>query len=305
MIYERFLSGLRLFITSPGGPRQRRTTANRAVAPLLWGSIFGFLLVGTMVNPAAHAASRIKDIANFEGIRDNLLVGYGLVVGLNGTGDSLTNAVFTKQSLVGMLERLGVNTRDESITTENVAAVMVSATLPSFSRQGTRIDVSVSAMGDADSLQGGTLLVTPLIGADGEVYAVGQGQVAIGGFSASGNAGTVTKGVPTNGRIANGAIVERELNFQMASLESVQITLRNPDLTTVRRVANRINTHLRSSAAIAADPGTVNVKIPKDYPGGVVSLLTNTVNSPVMLPAPVPGPARSISLGISANTVGV
>src|SRR5690554_6662633 len=151
----------------------------------------------------ASAASRIKDIADFEGVRDNQLIGYGLVVGLQGTGDSLRNAPFTRQSLQAMLERLGVNTRGVDLNTDNVAAVMVTANLPPFSTQGTRIDVSVSALGDAESLQGGTLLVTPLLGADGEVYAIAQGPVAIGGFSAQGEAASVVRGVPTSGRISS------------------------------------------------------------------------------------------------------
>jgi flagellar P-ring protein FlgI len=140
----------------------------------------------------SEAFTRIKDVASFEGVRDNQLVGYGLVVGLNGTGDSLNKAVFTRESMISMLERLGVTARDKALQTKNVAAVMVTATLPPFARPGTRIDVNVSAVGDASSLQGGTLIVTPLRGADGEVYAVGQGSVAIGGFTASGQAGSVT-----------------------------------------------------------------------------------------------------------------
>src|SRR5579863_9899679 len=167
---------------------------------------------------AAGAASRIKDIADFEGIRDNMLVGYGLVVGLNGTGDTLNQAIFTRESLIGMLERLGVNARDNSLRTANVAAVMVTSTLPAFARQGARIDVQVSALGNAKSLLGGTLLVTPLLGADGEVYSVAQGTVSAGGFVAKGQGTTVTKGVPTAGRIPTGAIVEREVGFELAKL---------------------------------------------------------------------------------------
>src|SRR5260370_2162626 len=148
---------------------------------------------------AAHAVSRIKDIAEFEGVRDNMLVGYGLAVGLNGTGDTLNNAIFTRESLIGMLERLGVNARDSSLRTKNVAAVMVTATLPAFARQGGHIDVTVSALGDAKSLLGGTLLVTPMLGADGEVYAVAQGTVATGSVSAQGQATSVTQGQPTPG----------------------------------------------------------------------------------------------------------
>jgi flagellar P-ring protein precursor FlgI len=197
------------------------------------------------------------------------------VVGLNGTGDSLTNSGFTKQSLIGMLERLGVNTRDDVLKTANVAAVMVTSTLPPFSRQGTRIDVSVAALGDAKSLLGGTLLVTPMIGADGEVYAVAQGPVAIGGFSAQGAAASVTKGVPTSGRIANGAIVEREIDFRMANLRNVRVSLRNPDLTTARRIANAINRLMNQPAATAVDPATVALQVPETYPGGAVALLTD------------------------------
>jgi len=219
---------------------------------------------------------RIKDITDFQGVRDNLLVGYGLVVGLDGTGDSLTNAIFTKQSLIGMLERLGVNVRGESIKTDNVAAVMVTGTLPAFARHGGRIDVTVSALGDAESLLGGTLLVTPMIGADGEIYAVAQGQVATGGFSASGGSGSsVTKGVPTNGRIANGAIVERSVDFNFGSLKSINISLRNPDFTTSRRIAQAINGHLNTPAAKSLDPSTVRLRVPDAYTANIVALITD------------------------------
>jgi len=258
-----------LFSRHPRGADRRR------VAPLLWRCVLAALLATLAFGPQAQAASRIKDIADFEGVRDNMLVGYGLVVGLNGTGDDLTNSAFTKQSLIGMLERLGINTRDDTLKTKNVAAVMVTATLPSFSRQGTRVDVSVAALGDAGSLLGGTLLVTPMIGADGEVYAVAQGQVAVGGFSTQGAAASVTKNVPTSGRIANGAIIERELDFDMRGMQNVRISLRNPDLTTARRVGNAINRLLNQPAAVAIDPGTVQLTVPSAYPGGVVALLTD------------------------------
>src|SRR5690242_6192589 len=171
------------------------------------------LAVATLIAPVAPAqaaTARIKDIVNIEGVRDNQLVGYGLVVGLNGTGDSLNNAPFTKQSLQAMLERLGVNTRGENMRTGNVAAVMVTANLPAFSTQGSRLDVSVASLGDASSLQGGTLLVTPLLGADGEVYAIAQGSVTINGFQVKGDAATVVSGVPTTGRISSGGLIERE-----------------------------------------------------------------------------------------------
>ena len=224
---------------------------------------------------AAGAVSRIKDITTFEGVRSNMLVGYGLIVGLNGTGDSLSNSPFTKQSLIGMLERLGVNVRDDSMKTDNVAAVMVTATLPPFARHGTQIDVTVSALGDAKSLLGGTLLVTPLLGADGEVYAVAQGNPAVGGFSASGKGTTVTKGVPTSARIPNGAIVEREVGFEMVNMKRVKLSLRNPDFTTARRIAQAINAFLGIPSAKALDPGTVMLVGPASYEGNLVALLTD------------------------------
>jgi len=252
-----------------------RPVARPMAAPLLWGSMLAALFIGITVERPAFASSRIKDIIDFEGVRDNMLVGYGIVVGLNGTGDDLTNSPFTSRSLVGMLERMGINTRDVQLKTKNVAAVMVTATLPSFARQGTRIDVTASALGDSESLLGGTLLVTPMVGADGEVYAVAQGQLAIGGFSAAGKAASVTKNVPTNGRIVNGAIVEREVNFDMGTLSKVRLSLRNPDLTTARRLANEVNRFLKTPAATINDPGTVTLQVPPQYPGGVVALLTD------------------------------
>ena len=218
------------------------------------------LLAPGLIAPAA-ATSRIKDIADFEGVRENQLVGYGIVVGLNGTGDDLESAVFTRESLIGMLERLGVNARDEDLETENVAAVMVTASLPPFARQGAEIDVTISALGDASSLQGGTLLVTPMVGADGEVYAVAQGQITIGGFSATGAAESVLRGVPTSGRIARGAIVEREVPFDLAALPTVNIALRNPDFTTARRIAEAVNTQLGGDVAYAQDSGTVVLNV--------------------------------------------
>ncbi len=225
--------------------------------------------------PPATALSRIKDIADFEGVRDNLLVGYGLVVGLSGTGDSLNNSIFTRESLIGMLERMGVNARDSSLRTANVAAVMVTATLPPFARQGSRVDVMVSALGDSKSLLGGTLLVTPLLGADGEVYAVAQGTVATGGVSARGQAGTVTKGVPTAGRVSAGAIVEREVGFELSKMHNISLMLRNPDFTTARRVAEVINSYLHNQTAQPIDPSTVTVTLPNDFKGNLVSMITD------------------------------
>ena len=236
---------------------------------------FTALILSFTTSSSTDASSRIKDIVQFEGVRDNLLVGYGLVVGLGNTGDTLATGHFTKQSLQAMLNRLGVKPTDEGLDSKNVAAVMVTATLPAFSRLGGRIDVTVSALGDSKSLLGGTLLVTPLLGADGEVYAVSQGQLAVGGFASVGDAETIVKGVPTSGRIANGAIVERELGFDLSSLKSVKLTLRNPDFTTARRIAQAVNAFLGTTAAASTDPSTVEVNVPVKYKQNVVNLLTD------------------------------
>lgn len=237
--------------------------------------------------PPAWAGPRIKDIADFEGVRENQLVGYGLVVGLAGTGDSLRNSPFTRQSLAAMLERLGVNASEGNLNTRNVAAVMVTANLPPFSSQGSRIDVTVSALGDARSLAGGQLLVTPLMGADQQVYVVAQGPLAIGGFAASGQTGTsVTRGVPTAGRIASGALVEREIHFDIAAQQELRLALRNPDFTTARRIADSINTTLGVEAAWAANPGSIVLRRPASYAGDMVSLVGRIENLEVEVDTP-------------------
>ena len=236
------------------------------------------LIATTLWVPAApaHAATaRIKDIVSIEGVRDNQLVGYGLVVGLNGTGDSLNNSPFTKQSLQAMLERLGVNTRGENMRTGNVAAVMVTANLPAFSTQGSRLDVSVASLGDASSLQGGTLLVTPLLGADGEVYAIAQGSVTINGFKASGDAATVISGVPTTGRISSGGLIEREIGFTLGAQRSLRLALKNPDFTTSRRVALSINDFIGTPCAVPEDQATVRITLPQNFNGNIVDLITD------------------------------
>lgn len=230
---------------------------------------------------AAPAQTRIKDLVTFDGARRNQLIGYGLVVGLNGTGDRLINTPFTEQSLQGLLERLGINSRDAILRTRNVAAVMVTAALPPFPRQGSTFDVTVSAMGDATSLLGGTLLVTPLLAADGEAYAVAQGSVTVSGFSAQGAAASVTKGVPTAGRIANGAIVERELKFQLDQMANVRMALRNPDFTTATRVADAVDRKLGSGSARVLDLSTVDVRIPPAFAGSVARLIGTLEQLPV------------------------
>jgi flagellar P-ring protein precursor FlgI len=239
-----------------------------------WTRVLCAALVTVLTPLGAGATSRIKDLANVEGVRQNQLIGYGLVVGLNGTGDTLNNIPFTRQSLQAMLERLGVNIRGQTLRTGNVAAVMVTANLPAFSTQGSRIDVTVSALGDAKSLQGGTLLVTPLLGADGNVYAVGQGSVAIAGFQAEGDAAKIVRGVPTVGRIANGAIIEREIDFALNRLLQLRLALRNADFTTAKRIAAAVNDFIGSPTAEPLDPSTVQITVPAKYHGNVISLLT-------------------------------
>ncbi|MFY0597972.1 MAG: flagellar basal body P-ring protein FlgI [Cognatishimia sp.] len=238
---------------------QYQTLSKRLRAATLY--LLTLICVVVWVNDA-RADVRIKDIASFEGVRENHLIGYGLVVGLLGTGDKLANSPFTRESMRGMLERLGVANIDANLLkTKNTAAVMVTAKLPPFGRRGAPIDVTVSSLGDASSLRGGTLLVTPLAGADGEVYAVAQGAVAVSGFRAEGNAATITEGVPTIARIDNGAIIEREVPFSLRELESFRVALRTPDFTTATRVRDVVNMELGAQFAEVLDPGTIEIQI--------------------------------------------
>jgi flagellar P-ring protein precursor FlgI len=210
---------------------------------------------------AAASPVRIKDLVEFDGVRGNDLVGYGLVVGLNGTGDGLRNAPFTEEIMANILERLGVNVAGEQFRPRNVAAVFVTAELPPFARAGSRIDVTVSAIGDADSLLGGTLVMTPLNAADGAIYAVAQGTVIAGGASAEGDAAEVVQGVPTSGSIPSGARVEREVPFDFASLETLRLALREPDFTTAARIETAINRDFGRDVAVMLDAGTVRLDI--------------------------------------------
>ena len=251
-------------------PGRLRTGAR--LAALVLGAL---MIVQLLPLGAASAASRIKDITDFEGVRDNQLIGYGLVVGINRTGDKLSNSPFTQQSIVGMLERLGVNINGLTLNTTNIAAVLVTATLPAFVRHGSRIDVTVSALGDTSSLLGGTLIATPLMAADGNVYAVAQGQLAVGGFSAEGADGSkISKGVPTSARIAGGAIIEREVGFELNNITELNIALRNPDFTTSMRIAQAINAGLGENIAKAMDSGTVKLVVPERYSDDIAALLT-------------------------------
>jgi len=243
-----------------------------------------------MTAPAleVQAASRIKDIVDVEGVRKNQLIGYGIVVGLNGTGDTVRNSPMLKQSLEGMMERMGVNIRDANLNTKNAAAVMITAELPPFAAPGSRIDVTVSAMGDAKSLLGGTLLVTPLLGADGEAYAVAQGTVQTGAVSAGGASGSsIVKGVPTAGRIASGGVIERELGFQMDAMPTVRLTLKNPDFTTAQRIAGAINTQYPGSA-YAENPTIVAIRAPAN------TSMSGFVSQIEALPVEVDTPARVV-----------
>ncbi|MDQ0463846.1 flagellar P-ring protein precursor FlgI [Caulobacter ginsengisoli] len=245
---------------------------------------FAIILAGLFAAQPACAASRIKDIVEFEGVRDNVLVGYGLVVGLNGTGDNLRNSPMTKQSQETMLERLGMNVRDANLNTKNVAAVMVTAKLPAFAAAGSPIDVTVSSMGDAKSLQGGTLLVTPLFASTGDAYAVAQGSVQTGSVSASGASGSsVSKGVPTAGRIAGGALIEKETGFQLASMGVMRMTLRNPDFTTAQRIAQAVNARF-PGCAVAENPTIISIRPP---PGmDMVSFVTQVETLEVQTDTP-------------------
>ena len=219
-------------------------------------------LAATLCVTSAEAGSRIKDIVDVEGVRGNQLIGYGIVVGLNGTGDTVRNSPMLKQSMESMMERMGVNVRDADLNTKNAAAVMVTAELPPFAASGSRLDVTVSAMGDSKSLLGGTLLVTPLLGADGEAYAVAQGTVQTGSVSASGASGSsITKGVPTAGRIASGGTIERETAFNFNSQPVLRLTLHNPDFTTSKRIADAIDRQYPGTA-IAENPTIVAIKPP-------------------------------------------
>lgn len=250
----------------------RRDTSGRRFP--LWQMVIGVMMWVLLAHSAQ--AARIKDIVAFEGVRDNVLMGYGLVVGLNGTGDKLKNNKFTQESLVSFLERQGVNTRGTELKSKNVAAVTVTARLPAFGRTGSNMDVNISAMGDANSLLGGTLLATALYGADGNVYAVSQGPITIGGFQASGSSGTtVTKGVPTNGFIANGAIIEREIEFDLNQMNTMRLALRNPDMSTAHSVAEAINRQIGPGTAKVEDPGTVMMSVPPTYKGDVAGLMAD------------------------------
>lgn len=221
------------------------------------------LLALLLSHPVAAEMVRLKDLVEVDGVRGNDLVGYGLIVGLNGTGDGLRNAPFTEEIMANMLERLGANVSGEDFRPKNVAAVFVTATLPPFAGAGSRIDVTVSAIGDATSLLGGTLVMTPLNGADGQVYAVAQGTIIAGGVSAEGDAARVVQGVPTAGTIPAGARIEREVPFDFSAVTSLRLALRTPDFTTAARVEQAVNTFFNARVATMIDAGTIALDLPR------------------------------------------
>ncbi len=222
--------------------------------------VFVFLLL-ICPSLACAGAIRLKDLVDFDGVRGNDLVGYGLVVGLNGTGDGLRNSPFTEEIMSSILERLGVNVNGEDFRPKNVAAVLVTATLPPFARVGGQIDVTVSAIGDSKGLLGGTLVMTPLNAADGQIYAVAQGTVLAGGAAAEGDAAAVVRGVPTSGVIPSGARIEREIDFELSALTQMRLALREPDFTTAGRIENAINSEFNRAVAVMRDSGTVELNI--------------------------------------------
>src|SRR5262245_20483303 len=241
-----------------------------------------------MAAPPALAGARIKDIVSVQGVRANQLVGYGLVIGLNGTGDTLRNSPFTEQSLQSMLDRMGVNVRNIKARTRNIAAVIVTAELPAFIGKGARIDVTVSSLGDASSLAGGSLVLTPLMGANNQVYAVAQGPLAVTGFAQQGKAETLTQGVPTTGRIPNGALVEREGPGRFADEKVLVLELRNPDFNTAVSVADAINTytHERFGIKVAREDDLRTVTVQRPFYVGAARFMAEIGDLPVQADVP-------------------
>jgi len=248
---------------------RRRTDQNRIARALRALTLLAFAAV--FVSSSADAA-RLKDMASVKGVRSNQIIGYGLVVGLRGTGDK-AGARFTTQSLRSLLSKMGIALDPNAIRVANVAAVMVTADLPPFARTGAEIDAVVSSIGDAQSLEGGMLLMTPLLGNDGEIYAIAQGAVAVGGFSVQGGGAAVSQNHPTVGTLVGGATVEREVPYSLVGREQFEISLHNPDFTTARRTASRINEAFGTQVAAARDSGTLDLKIPDRFRNDVVGFL--------------------------------
>lgn len=252
-----------------------------------WSLMVGAALMAALAPASlwANPVTRIKDVVDVQNVRTNQLVGYGLVVGLQSTGDRIRNIPFTEETLQAMLERMGVNIRGTQMLTQNVAAVSVTATMPPFARAGSTIDVQVSAMGDATSLQGGTLLVSSLRALDGEIYAVAQGPVAVSGIKAQGAAARLSRGVTTSGRIAGGAIIEREVDFALKSAPSLKLALKNPDFTTAGRIAAAINAEFAGTADVL-DSATVEIRPAGTFTGSIIDLVTRVESLTVQVAQP-------------------
>jgi flagellar P-ring protein precursor FlgI len=237
-----------------------------------------FALLFNLPCPPQVEAVRLKDIASIQGVRDNQLVGYGLVVGLNGTGDG-NNAAFTTQALANMLKNVGMPVNETDIKVSNVAGVMITATLPPFVKAGQTIDITLSSLGDASSLQGGTLINTPLKGLDDNVYAIAQGAVSIGGFAVTGGQGNRGQNYHmTVARIPNGATIEREVSVSFADKESIILSLKSPDFTTISRMVTAIDNHLGGSYTTAVDGATVKIGIPENYKQKEIIFLADIEN---------------------------
>ena len=258
--------------------------------------LLAFFLLGSAVAAAAPAGARIKDVAKVQGVRSNQLVGYGLVVGLAGTGDS-TKSKFTIQSVTNMLKAFGVTVNAAQIQPKNVAAVMVTAQLPAFSKPGDVIDITISSLGDAKTLQGGTLLQAPLRAANGAVYAVGQGPLSIGGFSSGSGGNSQQKNFPTVGTIPGGAIVERDVPVQFSSDGTVTLTLSQPDFTTANRITNAVDSRF-GPIAVARDPGAVVITVPPEYSSNVVGFIASLEELPI-----TPDAAAKIVINERTGTV--
>lgn len=252
-----------------------------------WSQIIAIALltVISLVPPPASGQARIRDIVDVEGVRQNDLIGYGIVVGLNGTGDSVRNSPFTEDTLTDMLERLGVNVQGEDIKPNNVAAVLVTSTLPSFAREGSTIDISVASIGDAKSLEGGTLILTPLKGANNEVYAVAQGSVIVSGIDVQAAGARETRGTPTTGAIPDGARVEQEIAYDFNKRSSILLALRTPDFTTAARLEDTINGALGMPVAMMRDPGTIDLDL-RALGTSPARVLASIENLPIQVAAP-------------------
>lgn len=240
--------------------------------------LFILVLALSLLFPSVVLSARIKDLASIKGIRTNQLFGYGLVIGLNGSGDK-GGTGFTIQALANMMEKMGIHVNPQDVKVNNVAAVMVNAELPPFARIGKNIDVTISSIGDAKSLQGGTLLLTPLKGVDGRVYALAQGPIIVGGYESGGDAGGgVTKNHPTVGRISNGASVEKEVSVSLENKKELILMLENPDFVTATRASEAIKAHFGEDIAKPVDSGTLKIMVPEAFQNDVVRLIAELGN---------------------------